>query len=339
MREKLRVIRRRLIDVTRAVAEPPCAPPSGIARLVERYTPSFYLDVGSECALHCVYCCVPRGVNDDEVRTETEESLRGALRTAGQHGLKKVALLGGEPAQRKDFFDLCKAARDAGFEEVILTTKSARLADPEFIDQLVRHGVTIVHLSLDAFDPELLASIIGGRRAATALLQAFDNLLARPDIDTYLYAVLARANLGSFDAYVRRVAELSQRHGVTVPVILAGMKVLARADRNETSILPRAADAAAAAREAIALGKTLGVPIATRHLQPCLLGELRTHALEAYIRDARVDLDTAEVLPPERDEWTARVDACGACSCATWCDGVQRRYVAIAGEGEFVAVR
>lgn len=324
------------IDVTLPVEPPPYEAPPVARRLLERTAPSFFLDVGSECPLRCVYCCVPRGEGDLEVRRESTERLVQTLRAAGARGLTRVQLLGGEPAMRKDFFELVDAARAAGFQEIILTTKSAHLAKPEWVAKLVEHGVTMVHLSLDAFDREVLAGIVGNRNVADALLAGVEHLLARRELASHLYAVMANANLPLLDAYVRRVAALSERYGAVVPVVLAAMKVHARADRNHEAILPRARATADAVRRAIALGRELGVPVYARHLPACLLGDDRAYGLESYLRDARLDLATGEVLPPERDEWHAQRAECATCACAGACAGPAKRYVEIAGWDEFV---
>lgn len=327
----------RVVDATLPVRSPPHAVPDGLARLIERYVPSFYLDVGSACGLRCAYCCVPRGEHDDEVRTERAEVLLDAIDSATRVGLHKVALLGGEPTIRRDFFDLLRRARERGLREVILTTKSGRLREPSYVAELIAHGVSIVHLSLDTFDPETLGALIGTRADADALLAGLDVLLAHRAVDTFLYAVLANPNLGQLCDYVRAVAARQDRFGVRVPVVLAGLKLHARADRNHAALLPTVARAAEAAVEAIELGASLGVPIATRHLQPCLLGAREPHALEAYVRDARVDLDTGAELPPERSSHQVKVAACDGCVHGGWCDGVSRRYLSIVGQGEFGA--
>lgn len=331
-----------VVDATLPVRAPPFAPSERLARLVSRYTPSCYLDVGTECPMRCTYCCVPRGDDDREVRTESSDALLATLRAAPRVGLKKIALLGGEPTIRGDFFPLLDAAVEAGIEEIILTTKSVRLADASYVKRLADHGVTMVHLSLDAFDPTVLGALIGVPKAASLLLAGLENLLAEPRLETYLYAVLATPNLPHLPAYVREVAARISRLSRTradVPVILAGLKLHARADRNHAELLPPLKVAADAACAAIALGEELGVLVATRHLPPCLLGERRVNALEAYVRDARVDLATGRELPPERQEWQVKGPPCEGCEHGGWCDGLSKRYADLVGWGEIAAVR
>lgn len=329
--------RARVIDASMLVEHPPFAPSEHVTRFLARYTPSYYLDVGSACPLRCAYCCVPRGEDGTMTRSEDGVELRRAIEAASALGLKKVALLGGEPAIRKDLFELVDAARGAGCEEIILTSKSEKLARPEFVERLVAHGVTMVHISLDAFDLDTLESLIGDRSVGAALVEGADLVASRRELSLFLYAVLARANLPALEAYVRAVAELQARHGVEIPVVFAAMKVLERAMRARDEILPPMRDSADAACRALELGERLGVPVMIRHVPTCLLGEHRASAIDPFVRDARFEVSTRAELPPERDERHGHVAECAGCEDARWCPGPQKAYVSVLGSRDFGA--
>jgi cyclic pyranopterin phosphate synthase len=94
-------------------------------------------------------------------------------------GVRKLRLTGGEPLVRKGFMGLVESLsrhlKSGALDELTLTTNGTRLA--EFADDLARHGVRRVNVSMDTLKPDLfrtltrggdLAKVIAGIEAAQA---------------------------------------------------------------------------------------------------------------------------------------------------------------------------
>ena len=329
----------RILDVTlpRAVV---CtaAPQPGILQFVARYAPSFYLDVGTACPLHCVYCSVARGENDSDVRMEAPEHLYTRMADAEAVGIRKLAFIGGEAASRTDFFHLADVAHAMGFAELILTTKSVKLARPAFVQQLVAHHISMVHLSLDSFEPEILARHVGSRTAPKALLSGLDNLIAH-GVDVFLFVVLTRHNLPGLCDYIRHVAALQARHGRALPVLVSSLKLQSRAEKNRDQLVPRLTEVGAGVVAALEIAEALGVTLIHKTLPPCVLPrsdklDPGDFALERYLTEGRIDLATGQQLPAERRERLDKQGPCERCSAEPLCPGVDTAYVQWRGWGE-----
>ena len=326
----------RVVDVTRVRDQPLTdRPHPGVRAFAERYAPSFYLDVGTACPLHCVYCSVERGPNDTDVRMEAAEHLYERMADAESVGIRKLAFIGGEAASRPDLWHLCDVAMAMGFEELTLTTKSVKLARPAFVEALRAHQVRQVHLSLDSFDPGVLAIHLRSTTAPRALLTGLDELL-RQRVDTFLYIVLTRHSLPGLPAYIARVAALQQTWGVALPVVVTPLKLQSRAERNMADLLPAFADIATVFAHSAQLAETLGVTLVHKSVPPCIARGWGHLAMETYLTEGRLEVGSGRALQSFRGDDVVRGPACATCVERDRCGGVDRLYVAERGWGEFV---
>lgn len=323
----------RKIDVSLPSEDVPAGGPAFFEELARRYTPSMYLDVGNVCNIACTYCCVPR----PEAYISDRADLDWIVDAAAQQGIEGAVFIGGEPTIYRDFFKLLARLRARRYREIVLTTNGLMLGYREFVDRMVDGGVSIVHLSYDDFDPDVLVQLLKKRQAPAVLDAALENLVQRPEPMLYLYAVVCRQNVGHFDEYVRRVAALQERRGTPIGVMLAAMKPMERAMDHWDDIMPRMAEAAAAIGSAVDVGRELGVPVVFKHVPPCLLPDHQAHNFDRYVRDGRMDLSTGRSIPPPRSQFDVKGAPCEGCPHDAACYGVHRNYVDGFGWGEFGA--
>jgi hypothetical protein len=309
-------------------------PRPAIQHFVQRYAPSFFLDVGTACPLHCVYCSVERGADDHDVRMEAREHLYARMADAEAAGVRKLTFIGGEAASRTDFFHLADVAHALGFQEQILATKSVKLARPQFVAQLREHHISMVHLSLDSFDPDVLAVLLASRTAPKLLLAGLHELLAQ-NRELFLFAVLTQHNLAGLDDYVRQLADLQQRYGRPMTAIVAPLKVQSRADRHRETLVPRMADVALAVARALDVADSLSVTLIHKAMPTCLLPDHQDSALERYLVEGRIDLQDGRQLSAAPNPYVAKRTACLECAAASVCPGVDAAYAAWQGWAEF----
>lgn len=116
------------------------------------------VSVTDRCNFRCVYCMPEDGFPalPKEEYLSTDETVR-LIRVAASLGMRKVRLTGGEPLLHKGLPDIARAAREAGIEDVSITTNGHLLA--EQAARLAESGVTRVNVSLDTLRPERFAEI------------------------------------------------------------------------------------------------------------------------------------------------------------------------------------
>lgn len=109
------------------------------------------------CNLNCIHCGSSAGrKRDDELTTEEALRLCADLKKTGCLG---VALMGGEPFLRKDFWQVAQKIRDLGMELSVIT--NGAIVDEEIIKKLAPLAPRAVAVSIDAASAELHDKIRG----------------------------------------------------------------------------------------------------------------------------------------------------------------------------------
>ena len=326
------------VDVTYVRAQPLVAQPDASAQaFAARYSPSSYLDIGTACPLHCAYCSVDRGPDDKQLRWAPTEELQRQMADAHAVGMRKLTFIGGEPASRPDFFAICDTAYAQGFTDLTLTTKSVKIARPEFVAQLRAHHVSLVHLSLDSFDRDVLAIHLRSQTVPEQLLRGLEVLL-QSGIDVFLFVVLTRHNLPGLEDYVRRVAALSQQYGRPLTVLSTPLKLQSRAAKHADDLVAPLAEVGAEVGKAVRLAQQLGVTWLHKSLPPCVIPGLQAFALETYLTEGRLQVGTGVDLAAFRPGAMQFGPGCTGCTAQSLCPGVDSAYIARAGWGEFNAL-
>jgi len=127
------------------------------------------LSVTDRCNLRCTYCMPPEGVlprSHDDILSY--EELVAFTRVAVSCGIRKVRITGGEPLVRHGCADLVgMLAQIEGVADLSLTTNGVLL--PRFADDLRRHGLRRVNVSIDSLDPARYAAVTRGACLRDAL--------------------------------------------------------------------------------------------------------------------------------------------------------------------------
>ncbi len=127
------------------------------------------LSVTDRCDMACVYCMPEGGEAEHGERAELTsivESVRLASVLA-RLGVRRVRITGGEPLVRPGVVELVRGMREAGTEEVVLTTNASLLA--RHAAALARAGLACVNVSIDSLDPARFEAITRGGSLASVL--------------------------------------------------------------------------------------------------------------------------------------------------------------------------
>ena len=135
------------------------------------------LSVTDRCNLSCLYCRPKNRIafisHDNILRYE---ELLDLVSLAGDMGISKIRLTGGEPFARRDFMILVESIRRRHPEmDLRITTNATMMAGKAAL--LKELGVSAVNISLDSLDRAKYARITGHDRLPE-VLQALDEALA-----------------------------------------------------------------------------------------------------------------------------------------------------------------
>jgi cyclic pyranopterin phosphate synthase len=122
------------------------------------------VSVTDRCDFRCVYCMAEHQQFLPKAEVLTIEELDRLCATFIGLGTKRLRLTGGEPLVRRGFMelveDLSRHLRSGALEELTLTTNGSQLT--RFADDLARHGVKRLNVSIDSLDPEVFRRITRG---------------------------------------------------------------------------------------------------------------------------------------------------------------------------------
>jgi cyclic pyranopterin phosphate synthase len=129
------------------------------------------VSVTDRCDLRCVYCMTEHQKFLPRPELLTIEEIDRLCSLFVGLGTHKLRLTGGEPLVRRGFLLLVERLgrhlRSGALEELTLTTNGTRLAD--YAEDLARHGVRRINVSLDTRDPDQFARITRGGKLAQVL--------------------------------------------------------------------------------------------------------------------------------------------------------------------------
>ncbi|QTC92815.1 GTP 3',8-cyclase MoaA [Brevundimonas goettingensis] len=129
------------------------------------------VSVTDRCDLRCVYCMAERQNFLPRAQLLSLEELDRVCTAFIGLGTKRLRLTGGEPLVRKGFLDLVASLSrhlaSGALQELTLTTNGTRLA--EHAQDLARHGVRRINVSIDTLDPEAYRRITRGGELAKVL--------------------------------------------------------------------------------------------------------------------------------------------------------------------------
>jgi len=131
-------------------------------------------EVTDRCQLNCPHCYhLPDNKSIDVETTEIQRLLNLFPKTC------YPMLAGAEPTLRKDFVDVCKLIKNAGYEKNMVLTNGLRFSDKKFTRASAKSGLTSVCLGLNHPSYQ-------GQKVHDKQLRAIDNLIEENLDITYI---------------------------------------------------------------------------------------------------------------------------------------------------------
>lgn len=165
------------------------------------------------CNLKCLHCgSTAGGKRAEELSTREALDLCADLKKSGCRG---VALMGGEPLLRKDFFEIASRVRELGMELSVIT--NGTIHSEEIFENLKKLKPRAVAVSLDAADPALHDRIRGavGSFERTTI---FMNRCLKEGLPVSVITTVHKLNIGE----LAKIRDLLKGRGIAWQVQTAG---------------------------------------------------------------------------------------------------------------------
>lgn len=120
------------------------------------------ISVTDLCNLRCTYCMPAEGVQRLKHQDILSfEEIRDVVQVAVDLGVDKVRLTGGEPLVRRGIIGLVEMlGAIEGIKDFAMTTNALLL--PKYADDLWKHGIRRLNISLDTLDPDRFRELTRG---------------------------------------------------------------------------------------------------------------------------------------------------------------------------------
>lgn len=293
------------------------------------------------CNAKCPFCYNPP-ITPELLRRELSyEEAAKSIYTGAKSGANQLNLHGGEVTLRDDLPKILALARKVGFRHVTLVTNGVRLAQPDYVRDLISSGCTHFRLSVHGPDAKTHDAIVAIPGAFEKVLSAIDNLRsARRPLG--MNFVLIRQNYRTLPAFLERFCVKGGIDDVIVyfPHLRGMMEVNAAQSgityeevaplvRKGVSLLDRAGK-----RESLLLANFV----------PCVLPELADRMIDwSQEGQGESTMTHPEAFTDDIHEMKegqrVPVKACKTCSLGGRCLGVEREYRQRYGEKDFVPLK
>ncbi len=283
-----------------------------------RFEPTRFEDltvtVDFHCHSACRFCIVQEGMN--LFRGVSLERFKRAIDDNGKKPrYRRLTLTGGEITLEKVLFDYVDYAKaNGGFEHIRLQTNGRLLADRDYAQRLVDHGVDEFFVSLHGPDPET-QDYISQRKGSFD--EAWRGLVNLREMGVVLMTntVLTTLNFKVLRDIVERVSEVA-------PARMEFWNYLPMEDyADERNLLAPMAELGPALRDALGRARELGISCAVKYVPRCVLGEFGDTQDNAQ-PDVVIVEGFYDVYPRFACLWEAK------CEHAESCLGLTHPYIA-----------
>ena len=176
-----------------------------------------------DCNNRCVHCYSSSPRFKKEL--STKEWMK-VIERLFDVGVPNLLFTGGEPTLREDLTELIRHAERVG-AVTGLVTNGRKLADPKYVEELVRAGLDYVQITLESHIPEVHEKITGVKGSWEETVKGVENAL-----DAGLYVdvntTLNKLNVGHVGKYIDFLAEIGVKNVSANRLIYSGKALAVR---------------------------------------------------------------------------------------------------------------
>jgi len=299
----------------------------------------FYFNLDPLCNCNCWHCFVDK---IGACLTLTTDEIKTILNDVKQQGVEIVALTGGEPTIRKDFFEIIDFCKKLKFNKIELQTNGRMFIDKTFAKKTVDHGVTDIYLSFHAHTEALQDFITRTKGSFKDSLEGLKNLL---DLDVRLQTntVISKLNYKILDKLIIFFHEKGVRE-----VELDFLRPTGNAWIYFDMIVPRKSDVNSYVETSLEIAESLGFDTIFVDDYPlcfmkkfkqynadylAMLQGLKQHDEQAFTLK-RPELGLMEIHENQK----LKGSPCKQCSFNAHCEGDWKEYIQKFGWNEFIPI-
>lgn len=184
------------------------------------------------CNFHCKMCGFPGKAEEPELSTTEVKQVLDKIHEFGVH---KIDLAGGEPFLRTDLMEILEYAASLNFQTNITT--NGWFLDAPAIEQLFKHKVFALQLSLDGANAETHDYIRGAPGSYARIIKAAEIIAAKRSQENYgpllnATTVIQRHNIGQLMSIVDLTTKLGFVSITLQPVADDNMNIMKKDPTN-----------------------------------------------------------------------------------------------------------
>lgn len=285
------------------------------------------------CNQDCIFCC--DGDVKDSGHHLTFEETEGKIAELAKKGAGSITFIGGEPLIRKDIVDIVASTRYHGMRAGI--TSNGTPLTPALLKRLVAAGLTSLEISMHGAHDETICSITRKSFSARKQKAALEMVRSQADrLSVSINFVVFSENHHELPEFVDQVA---QRWPFVEELFINFVDPIGHPGQDH-SLVPRYTDIRANLLSALDKARQAGLSFTVDSVPGCILGPyfLYLRATKEKLQGVLYAKDTLRIRNPEPEPDQSqyyRVNSCFACPVSGLCPGVNFRYLAIHGPGEF----
>lgn len=301
------------------------------------------LILGYECNNNCRFCYCGDKRFDKKIKPKTTEEAKKELKEGIERGCNFVDFLGGEPAIRKDIFELVGYAKKLGFPTIGMTTNGRMFYYKDLAKKIIDCGLNHVIFSIHGHNAKLhdhLTMSPGAFKQATAGMKNVKEI--NPDIYLCTNTVIVRPNY----KYLPQIAENNIKLGADACEFIF-IHPRGNAYKNFEEIVPTLTEVVDYIPKTIIVGKSHNIDhFVMRYIPLCyMMGvgyesylseyESKDRLKEEHVGPEFRDLDVEE---GRRTHGRVKGKQCEACKYYNICEGVFKEYAEKRGFEELIPV-
>jgi MoaA/NifB/PqqE/SkfB family radical SAM enzyme len=304
------------------------------------------INLGFLCNNRCKFCV--SDVAPEEQKFIPFTQVKKELLNFYEQGFRMVGFLGGEPTIYPHLVETILFARKTGFQGVYLVSNGRRYCDPEFLNKIIRAGVSRFYISIHSHKASVEDSLTAVKGGFYEKLQGLRYLAALKKKGIIKDNVLLNIVINglNYRDLSKMIRFFSSKFGCR-DFRLNFINPEGRAQHHFDLLVPRYIAVKKYLAAAAGLSKSMGINLSIGDIPFCILqgigdfqqivGEFRDGQRKTAIGTQK--RESFFIEKRRKDESKIKFACCKICMYNLYCEGVWRYYAKHFGNKEFKAIK